>query len=111
MSIVTVSPGACVQLDASDKKMVIFDFDTSNLAVGVQLASYVITIAAVQQNGLTALTKDNDSLVTGNRKVTLRLLATTATLGDCYTVAVKGITNESPAQEKEYSIQVLITNL
>jgi hypothetical protein len=112
VTVVTVYPGALITLDPSDKKVLVFDFDALNLAGTAQLTnsgpSFGITIAVVRQIGLTALTFDNAGLVTGNRKVTARFLATTATLGDRYTVSVKGTTNESPVQEKEYSIDILI---
>ena len=112
MATVTVFPGALITLDPSDKKVIVFDFDALNLAAGVELTntgpSFGITIAVIRQNGATALTFDNAGLVTGNRKVQARFLATTATLGDKYTVSVKGITNEAPVQEKEYSITILI---
>lgn len=112
MSTVTVYPGALITLDPSDKKVIVFDFDALNLATSVLLTNatplYGITITAIKQNGLTALTFDNASLLSGSRKVQARFLATTATLGDRYTVACKGTTNESPVQEKEYSITILI---
>lgn len=108
MSTVTITPGALVTLDPSDKRVIVFDFDAVNLATGVSLTSYTLTITALKQNGVTALTSDNDALVTGNRKVRVRLLATTATKGDKYRVACKGITDESPVQEKEYSIVVQV---
>lgn len=112
MSTVTVYPGALITLDPSDKRVILFDFDALNLADGVTLANpgpdYGITIAALKQNGATLLTFDNASLTGSSRKVQARFLATTATLGDRYTVSVKGTTSESPAQEKEYSITILI---
>jgi len=108
MSTQIVLPGDLVSLDPSDKRIVIFDFDALNLAVGVTLSSYIFTIAPIQQNGATLLTADNVGLIAANRKVQARLLATTATRGDRYTVAVKGVTNESPSQEKEYSVIVKI---
>jgi len=108
MSTVTVAPGDLITMDPSDKKVVTFDFDTSNLAAAVTLASFTITITALRQIGVTALTYDNSALVAGNRSVTARLLATTATLGDRYRVSCKGTTSTSPAEEKEYSIFVLI---
>ena len=108
MSTVTVRPGDLVVYDPSDKRQIVFDFDTQNLAAGVELASYLITITPLQQNGATILTKDNDGLVTGNRKVKARFLATTATVGDRYQVSIRGITNEAPVQEKEYSFFILV---
>lgn len=114
MSVITVKPGDLVTLDPSDKKVIVFDFDALNLATGVILTNaataYGITIGVVKQGGTTALTFDNASLTGSSRKVQARFLATTATLGDRYTVSVKGTTNESPVQEKEYSIDVLIEN-
>lgn len=107
MSTVTVAPGSTVIFDPSDKRTILFDFDQLNLAPSVTLTSYVLTITAIQQFA-TALTKDNDGLVAGSRKVTARFLATTATVGDEYRISVKGITNESPVQEKEYSIFLII---
>jgi len=112
VATITVKPGATVEFDPSDKKTIIFDFDALNLASAVTLTNgaplYGITITVLKQNGATILTMDNPSLLTGSRKVQARFLATTATLGDKYRVACKGITNESPVQEKEYSIFIVI---
>jgi len=112
VSALTVSPGDLIALDPSDKRVIVFDFDTQNLANGVILTNsgpaYGLTITAVRQIGQTALTYDNAGLVSGSRKVSARFLATTATRGDYYTVSIKGTTNESPSQEKEYSIDILI---
>ncbi len=112
MSTVTVVPGALIELDPSDKKTIVFDFDLLNLASGVTLTNaaplYGITITVIKQIGATALTFDTPSLLTLSRKVQARFLATTATLGDKYRVACKGLTNETPVQEKEYSIYLLI---
>jgi hypothetical protein len=112
MATVTVLPGGLVRLDPNDKRVIVFDFDTVNLADGVQLtnaaSTYGLTITAIKQAGVTALTFDNASLLSGNRKVQARFLATTASAGDRYRVSCKGTTNESPSQEKEYSIYVRI---
>jgi hypothetical protein len=112
MSTVTVFPGALITMDPSDKRVIVFDFDTTNLAANVALTnsspSYGITIAPIKQNGVTALTFDNPSLLAGSRRVKARFLATTATVGDLYKVSVKGMTDESPTQDKEYSITILI---
>jgi hypothetical protein len=104
VSTVTITPGDLVIFDPSDKRTIVFDFDQLNLPVGVTLTSYALTIAPLIQTGVTALTKDNDALMAGNRKVIARFLATTATVGDRYQISVKGITSEAPVQEKEYSI-------
>lgn len=112
MSTVTVAPGATVELDPSDKRTILFDFDAVNLAASVTLTNstplYGITITALRQQGATSLTMDHPSLLTGSRKVQARFLATTATKGDRYRVSVKGSTNESPDQDKDYSIFIAI---
>jgi hypothetical protein len=113
MATVTVSPGALITLDPSDKKIIIFDFDALNLAASVELtnsaSTYGITITPLKYTTAGQyLTFDNAGLVTGNRKVKARFLATTANRGDRYRVSCKGTTNESPVQENEYSIFVQI---
>lgn len=113
MSTVTVTPGQLVRLDPSDKRVVVFDFDTENLPVGAGLSSYTLTITPVRQADQAAdLTKDNEGYVSGSlqRKVQARLLATTATVGDLYEVECVGVTDETPSQQKAYSIQVLVEN-
>jgi 2-keto-3-deoxy-galactonokinase len=104
----TISPGQLVVLDPSDIRVFTFDWGTSNLPVGVTISTSTFTITVRKQNGLTALTKDNETIISGNRSTQLRLNATTATLGDKYIVANKIVTSESPAQTKERSFNVLI---
>lgn len=110
MSTVTVSPGAVVTLDPSDKRVVVFDWDALNLGVGVTISTSIFTITVIRQNGSQPLTKDNPDILVGSRKTQVRLDATTATVGDLYSLANTITTNESPVQQKEQSIQVLIEN-
>lgn len=111
MSTVTIAPGDWVTFDPSDERVILFDFDQVNLAPAVQLAGVpTITITVLQQNGVNPLTSDNVALVAGNRKAQARFLATAATLGDRYQISIKGVTNETPAQKKEYSFFVLVQN-
>lgn len=110
MTTVTLPPSALIRLDPSDTRVIVFDWDDENLAVGVTITAAVWTITAVRQTGVTALTKDNESLTGGSRKAQARLIATTATAGDVYEVACKITTNESPTQTKEQSIRVVIEN-
>jgi hypothetical protein len=104
----SIRAGELLTLDPSDKRVVTFDWDLEALPAGVTIASYVHTISVVKQNGLTALTKDNES--NDSRTTELRLLATTATNGDRYRVACKITTSENPAQEIERQISVLVQN-
>lgn len=109
---VTITAGGLVVLDPGDKRVIQFDWGTDTLAAGVEIASSgsTFTITAIKQNGATALTKDQESIVTGNRKTQLRLLATTATAGDRYRVDNTIVTNESPAQTHDQGFYVLIQN-
>lgn len=107
----TIEAGGLVVLDPADKRVVQFDWGTDALAVGVQISgSPVWTITAIKQNGASLLTKDNESVVSGNRITQARLDATTATAGDRYRVDNKITTNETPAQIHEQGFFVLIQN-
>lgn len=108
----TVTAGSLVTLDPNAKRVITFDWGADTLAEDVEIAALgsTFTITAIKQNGETALTKDNESIVTGNRKTQLRLLATTASLGDRYRVDNTIITNESPAQQHDQSFFVKIEN-
>lgn len=102
----TIQAGELLVLDPSDKRVISFDWGV--LAEGVTIASNTFTITTVKQNGLTILTKDNET--TGSRTVQLRLDATTTTAGDKYRVASKIVTSEVPAQTIERQFTVRIQN-
>jgi hypothetical protein len=104
----TIRPGDTLTLDPSDKRVI--QFDWSGLPTSAEISTSTFTIGTVRQNGATILTKDNPSIVTGNRKTQVRLDATTATAGDRYTLANTIVTNESPAQTIERQIDVRIEN-
>lgn len=106
----TIRAGGLLILDPADKRVIQFDWDTEGLPPGVEISTSSFTISAQLQNGATALTKDQESIVTGNRKTQLRLLATTATAGDRYLVANQVVTNESPAQTIERQFTALVQN-
>lgn len=107
---VVVSPGGFVTLDPNDQRLFTFDWDTLNLEPGVTIATSTFTITTLRQSGPTALTKDNEIILVGGRSSQVRLLATTATLGDRYEVANKIVTNEIPSEQKERSFKVSIEN-
>lgn len=105
----TIQAGGRLVLDPSDKRLVEFDWDTTALPSGVQISTSSFTITAVRQQGVTALTKDNEGFVSGStRQTQVRLLATTATAGDSYYVSNKIVTDETPAQEIERRVLVVI---
>src|SRR4051812_46926484 len=108
MSAVTLRPGDLVVVDPSEKRVVTFDWDAASLAAAVTISTSTFTLTAVRQNGLTAVTVDNPTMLTGSRKTSVRVDATTGTLGDEYALANKIVTSETPAQTKELSIRVLV---
>ena len=109
MSTVSVRSGDLVILDPAESRVIQFDWDAENLAAAVTISTSTFTITAIQQAG-TILTKDNPSILSGTRKTQVRLIATTASVGDLYELANTIVTSESPAQTKEQSIKVLIQN-
>lgn len=106
----TIRTGGLFVLDPSDKRVIQFDWDTEGLPADVEIGTSTFTIGVLKQNGATVLTKDNPSIVSGNRSTQVRLDATTATVGDKYTLANTIVTNESPSQTIERQITVLIEN-
>lgn len=106
----TIRPGDTYVLDPSDRRVVVFDWSTEGLAASVEISTSTFTLTTLRQNGATALTKDNPSILSGNRKTQVRLDATTATDGDRYILANAIVTNESPAQTIERQIVVMVQN-
>jgi hypothetical protein len=106
----SIRANGLVVLDPSDKRVIVFDWDTEALPASVTIASNIFTITAIKQNGATALTKDNETIPAGSRTTRLRLIATTASVGDSYYVASKITTAESPSQTIERQFTVAIQN-
>lgn len=105
----TIRPGQAFTLDSSDILVKEWDWDDF-LAEGATIEDYLFTVTALKQRGETVLTWDNDGVLTGGRKIRLRLIATTATSGDEYELACKIVTSETPSQTREESIFVRIRN-
>lgn len=106
---VTIYDGGTASKDPADILVYQFDWDTLHLAAAVTITTSTWTITAVAPVGDTTLTKDQESILAGNRKTQVRLTA--GLLGGEYQVANKIVTNESPAQTIERSFRVVIENL
>ena len=105
-----IEAGGLIVFDPSDKRAITFNWDDA-LDTDVEINSSNWTITAVKQADIGAsLTKDNEAVADDNRSTVVRLLATTASLGDIYIVNNKVTTNETPAQEFEQSFRVLVQN-
>lgn len=109
MSTITVRAGGLVAKDPADIKVYVVDWDTENLAMGATISTSTWTITAISPSTTDAvLTKDQESILAGNRKTQVRLTA--GTIGQTYEIANKIVTSETPAQTKERSFRILVQN-
>ena len=107
MSTVTINEDGLIPKDPADVKVYTFDWDAENLAAAATIVSSLWTIAAIKPSKTdAALTKDQESILSGSRKTALRL--TGGTLGQVYEVTNTIVTSETPAQTKERSVRVLV---
>jgi len=104
----TIRSHGLLALDPGDSRVIQFDWDTEGLPAGVQISTSTFTITTVKQNGATILTKDNPSIVAGNRATQVRLIGTTATAGDSYLLMNEIVTSEVPTQTIQRQIHVLV---
>ena len=106
---ITVDDGALVTKDPADISVYVFDWDTNHLAASVTIVTSTFAITAIKPSTVdTALTKDQEGIVAGNRTTRLRL--TGGTLGQVYRIDNRIVTSESPAQTKERSCFLKIEN-
>ena len=110
MSRIIIRPGDTVTKDPDDIRTYTFDWDAENLPVDVSLVDFgIFTITCVTDPLDDTLTKDEEAVVVVdllNRRTRLRL--TGGTDGYLYNIANKIVTDEDPAQTKEYSFNLLI---
>jgi len=97
-----IHSGGLVVKDPNAIEVFVVDWDQEHLATGVTIVTSSWFIAGRDS----ALTDDQASILSGSRRTTLRLSA--GTLGYRYTVTNRIVTNESPAQTKDASFEVLI---
>ena len=102
----SLAPGDLKLKDPASVRNAQFDYDTSFLTAGVEITGTpTVTVSGPDA----VLTIASVGLATGNRKVNYKISA--GTLGERYTVTCQIVTNESPAQTDERSIDVLIKQL
>lgn len=103
----TVYDGATIAKDPSDILVQHFDWDAENLGASVQISSATVTVSGESGDIVTTpLTRDQVSLLTGNRKVQYRIHAGAA--GSLWRVTCQIVTNETPSQTKERSVYVSV---
>ena len=104
---ITIEDGGLVVMDPSDVSVYTFDWDTRHLEASVTISTSSFSIAVITP-GYSALTKDNESILSGSRKTSVRLSA--AVLGVKYRIQNQIVTNETPPQTKERSFYVVGQN-
>jgi len=97
-----IHSGGLIVKDPNAEEVYVVDWGLEHLATGVEIDDSEWIISGRD----TALTEDEDAILTGNRRTSIRLAA--GTLGYRYTVTNRIVTNESPAQTKDASFEVLI---
>ena len=105
MSALTIAPGDLITKDPAASKIYQFDWTDYLTDLGVEtIATSTFTITGPDS----ALTKDNESIVTGSYKTQLRLIG--GTLGKTYVIANKIVTTATPTNTDERSFSVLLEN-
>jgi len=99
----SVKPGATLTKDPNASLVYSFDWSAwlTGGSPGAAISSQTLTISGPDA----ALTKDNESIVDGT-SVQFRLLG--GTLGKVYKVTCRVVTDESPAQTEDATVQVHI---
>lgn len=101
---ITITDGGYCEKDSDEVLVYVFDYDALNLPAAAALTSFG-TFVLLPAAGIT-LTKDNEALLSGNRKTQVRLSG--GTVGTKYTVINRVTTNEVPSQtkEKRFSLRI-----
>lgn len=100
----SITPGATVPKDPNSSE--IYTWNWSDWLVGAAIIS--TSTFAVDDGPDSALTLDQDAIVTGDTSTRVRING--GTLGKKYRVRNRVITNESPAQTDDRSIWVHIVS-
>ena len=100
----SVAPGHLFIKDPNSSLLYHFDW-TDWLASGAQIASYTLTV----DPAAAGLTYDNDAIEAGGKKVQVRVIG--GTLGKKYNLECKIVTNETPTQTDERSVDYQIRDL
>lgn len=103
----TVKDGATITKDPSDISVYTFDWDAEHLAEGVSISTSTWTLTGVSGDTTTTpMTKDQASILSGNRKTQIRLSAGAA--GSVWKLDNAITTDESPSQQKERSVRIRV---
>ena len=102
----SIYAGGLVTKDPNSVEVFTFDWDQEELAASVEITTSDFFITCPNEAVPLNLTSDNETILTGNRRTSLRLSGGTA--GKRYTVTNRIVTNETPSQTKDASFTVKI---
>ena len=100
----TIAPGQQVTKDPDGE--VLYHMDWTLWLAGLSQSDAQISTTSIGITPTGGLAVDNDSIVTGGKKVQFRL--TDGTVGVTYTVRVRITTDETPAQTDDRSFTVVV---
>lgn len=105
----TIDDGGLTTQDVDESRVYTFDW-TDNLGSTPEIvtSAWVLTPLDATGGASSELLKDNEAVVTGNKKTTVRLRAGIA--GTKYQVVNRITTDETPAQMKEKRFFLRITS-
>lgn len=96
----SVQPGATIRKDPSAQ--LLYEFDWTDWLGAASIATSTFTITGPDS----ALTKDNPTIVSGSKKTSVRVLGGTA--GKTYKLNCNIVTNETPTQTDDRSVNIAV---
>lgn len=107
MSVLTIQAGGLAVQGPNEIRVYQFDWGEKNLPAGVEISGAPVwTLTLISPIGAALMTKDQESLVTGNRKAQVRLQG--GVVGARYLVACQILTNETPPATKQQSFTIVV---
>lgn len=102
MAVLTVEPGAVFVKDPDAERIIQFDWTDYLAVLDETLAGSSMLISGPDN----VLTMDNDSVVTGNLQTQARVLG--GTPGSLYTLTNRIVTDGTPSQTDDRSVQIFV---
>jgi hypothetical protein len=102
----TIKDGGLISKDPSDVSIYVVDWGEEKLSDDAEILTSTFTVSAVRPTSATLITKDQEGIVTGNRKTRVRIAGGEANA--LYEVTNRIVTDESPSQTLERSFRVLV---
>jgi hypothetical protein len=102
----SIRAGGLITKGPAESEFYEMDWDAEHLEAGVEIATSTWTVTLLSGAATGLMTRDNPSILTGNRTTKARFVG--GTEGQIYDVSNTIVTDESPARTKDRSFLVLI---